>query len=267
VDALRDNESIQAIIRDYEAEIAKAESFDATREARLTAKSEELRGMMPGEGDAWGLIDVVPIAERVSALEGDIKSLMAKITEQTKSRNALATLKSSMVDSTVAGYHLDAWKAIAEAVGPKGLQGELVKDVLAPLTEAIQAKLQQMDIDKSFYFQTQDDKGKEIFQFGWRGAGEQRRNFDALSTGEQMLLLIALMTTIIERLDPPLKVLCIDNAENLDKKNFERVLAGLTTAGVGFDNIIFCGVMDLAGVAPSTEHGWRVWDLSRGGAA
>jgi exonuclease SbcC len=263
VSALRDNESIQAIIREYEAEIAKTESFDATKEATLTAKREELRGILPPDGNTWAVTDIKPMDDRITALDNEAQSLKAKIAEQTKARNTLATLKSSMVDGTVAGYHADAWKRIAEAVGPKGLQGEIIKDTLAPLTEAVQSKLGQMSIDKVFYFQTDDEKGKEVFQFGWHDADGERRNFDALSTGEQMLLLIALMTTVIERMNPPLKALVIDNAENLDSDNLLRVVKGLMAAGEELDNIIFLGVMDLIDISPEL-YGWRVWDLSEG---
>ena len=95
-----------------------------------------------------------------------------------------------MVDSTEAGYRADSWKRIAEAVGPKGLQGEMVKDTTEPLSAAVQDKLNQMDLkDRAFYFQTTDGKDKEVFQFGWGVIDHERqtmelRNFDALSTGE-----------------------------------------------------------------------------------
>jgi len=263
VDALRENEQIHVIVRDLQAEIAATESFDATKEARLKAKREELLGLRPETGEQrWQRMNTEALEEILGQLEGEAEALKAKVAEQVKARNALASLQSSMVDSVIAGYHADAWKNIAEAVGPKGLQGELVKDALAPLTAAVQAKLDQMGASgRAFYFQTTDSKGKEIFQFGWTGPDGFRRNFDALSTGEQLLLLIALMTTIIERLDPPLKVLCIDNAENLDGGNLKRVLNGLAKAGESLDNIIFCGVIRLS---PADFPGWRVWEL--GGA-
>jgi len=263
ISALRDNESIQTIIREYENEISKAESFDTKKEARLTAKREELAGIEPAAGCDWELTDAEPLSRRKKELEDEARELKLKIAEQTKARNALANLKSSMADGALAGYHAEAWKAIAEAVGPKGLQGELVKDILAPLTEAIQNKFIYMGIQKTFYFQTEDDKGNEIFQFGWTSEDGDRRNFDALSTGEQMLLLIAMMTTIIDMMNPPMKVLCIDNAENLDSGNLRRVLHGIISAGRNFDNIIFIGVMD---INPEDYPEWRVWNLSEAAA-
>ena len=261
VSALRENEQIQAIIREYESEIAQAESFDTTKAARLRAKRDELTGALPAGGGEWKLQDTNPRTWRKSELETEIPLLKDKITEATKTRNALATIKNSLIDTTVAGYHAEGWKRITEAVGPKGLQGELVKDALAPLIESINDKSSLMRIDKTFYIETEDDKGKEIFQFGWEDSEGSRRNFDALSTGEQMLLLIAMMTTIIERLDPPLKMLIIDNAENLDTENLRRVLYGLTVAGKQLDNIIFLGVMD---VKQESFSDWRVWNLGGG---
>jgi exonuclease SbcC len=259
--AFRDNERLRREIRAAEDRLAKAETFYIIKAERLAAKRGELARFLPENAEEWLLIDTAALRERERELTAEIDSLKSKIAEQTKARNALGNLKNSIADGIAAGYHAEAWKRIAEAVGPKGLQGEMVKDVLAPLTEDIQAKLRQMNIDRTFYFQTMDDKGKEVFQFGWQDSDGKRRNFDALSTGEQMLLLIALMTTIIERLNPPLKILVIDNAENLDSGNIRRVLNGLTTAGANLDNIIFIGVMN---ISPDDAPGWHVWNLSEG---
>jgi exonuclease SbcC len=293
ITALRENEQIQRTLNDLQGQLRKIEGFDAEKTARITAKREELVGLLPEgfeltEGYEELLPDVAEVYPITSTKEliaeyeatsSKISEIKAKIAEQTKARNALATLRSTMVDGTMAEYHTAAWKRIADEFGPKGLQGELVKNTLTPLTHAVQEKLDKMNINKAFFFQTEDEKGKEIFQFGWcdaevrdknknslplKSVGKcigEPRNFDALSTGEQMLLLIALMTTIIEWTNPPLKVLVIDNAENLDSENIIRVLNGLTTAGMNLDNIIFSGVMD---IDPATVPDWRVWDLSGG---
>ena len=79
-----------------------------------------------------------------------------------------------------------------------------------------------------------------------------------------MLLLIALMTTIIERINPPLKVLAIDNVEALDGNNLSRILNGLAAAGQNMDNIILSGVLDMSLFDDlSGELPWRIWDLDR----
>lgn len=262
ITALRENEELGQLINSLTADLNIAENFDNRKRDRVATKRNELNALVySAETPMWALIDTVGKTTRRKEIECTERELRTKIDEQTKARNSVASLKNSIIDSVTAGYQADAWKRIAEAVGAKGLQGELVKDTLAPMTDSIQTKLRDMDVHKIFYFQTESNGGKEVFQFGWEELDGERRNFDALSTGEQMLLLIALMTTIIERLNPPLKVLIIDNAENLDHDNLNRVLQGLNTAGANLDNIIFCGVMDLLDITPE-EYGWRVWNLN-----
>lgn len=259
IEARKENADIQAIIAELTADLAAAENFETDRAARIATMQAELNTL----GEAAETPPDAPdetsgIITRRDELKGIVDDLNAKINEQTKARDALAAMKNSMTDGTEAGYQVDAWKAIAEAVGVKGLQGKLVKDTLLPLTEDVQRMLDKMGIAKTFRFITTDEKRKEIFQFGWETENGDFRNFDALSTGEQMLLLIALMTTIIERLNPPLKALVIDNSENLDRENLKRVLNGLTIAGESFDNIIFCGVFTLD---QSELPNWKVWEL------
>lgn len=259
IETRKENADIQAIIAELNADLSAAENFETDRTARIATMQLELNTLTETrESPINALNEVGGIITRRDELKGIVDDLSAKINEQMKARDALAAMKNSMADGTEAGYQTDAWKAIAEAVGVKGLQGKLVKDTLLPLTEDVQFMLDKMGIAKTFRFVTTDDKGKEIFQFGWETENGDFRNFDALSTGEQMLLLIALMTTIIERLNPPLKALVIDNSENLDRENLKRVLNGLTIAGESFDNIIFCGVFTLE---QSEMPNWKIWEL------
>lgn len=259
INARKENSELQEIIAELNQDLAAAEGFETDRAARIATMQSELNSLSDArESRTEGGDDLGGLISRRDEIKGVVDGLNAKIDEQTKARNALAAMKNSMVDGTSAGYHVEAWKSIAEAVGVKGLQGKLIKDTLLPLTEDVQAKLDKIGMGKTFRFITNDEKGKEIFQFGWTDESGSFRNFDALSTGEQMLLLIALMSTIIERLNPPLKVLVIDNSENLDRENLKRVLSGLTIVGESFDNIIFCGVFDLD---PKDAPGWKVWKL------
>jgi exonuclease SbcC len=92
---------------------------------------------------------------------------------------------------------------------------------------------------------------------------EERLNFDALSTGEKLMLLIALIVVIIERNNPKLKILMIDNIENLDHENLVNVLEGLNVVGDKLDNIIISGVIDLKNCCDFSNDymGFKVWDL------
>jgi exonuclease SbcC len=133
-----------------------------------------------------------------------------------------------------------------------------VKETLEPIQKDIQENLKLMGIQNEFYFRTESERGKEIFQFGWKDIFGDRRNFDALSTGQQMILLIAMMTTFIEKANPNIKVLAIDNIENLDKLNFDKVIKGLNEIENKLDNIILSGVIDVEDI-----EGFKVWNLSQ----
>ena len=186
-----------------------------------------------------------------------IENLRETIEEQKKVRNNLINIKANIIDSQTATYEQECWKQIAEAIGQKGIQGEIVKELLDPLRTSIDAKLKEMDLPYNFYFRTENDGGKEVFEFGVEIYGN-RRPFDALSQGEQMLLLVAMMTTIIERKNPPVKILAIDNINHLDARNMSRVISGLNKVGGSMDNIILAGTPD---IKDEDAPGWKVWAL------
>lgn len=174
-----------------------------------------------------------------------IKELKVKLEGQEKAKITLSSLKSTMIDSKTANYNAQCIKDLAESLGAKGLQGELVKGILEPIRSDIQTNLELMGIDSEFYFSTESDTGKEVFQFGWKNSHGDERNFDALSTGQQLILLIAMLVTFLERSNPPLKVLAIDNIENLDPRNLCRALVGMNKLSSKIDNIILSGVVDV----------------------
>lgn len=198
-------------------------------------------------------VDLTAMEDQKTLISGQIQTLTATIDEQKKVRNDLANIKANIIDSQTAEFNVLCWNQINNAIGQKGIKGSMMKEMLDPLLEDIDQKLHEIGIQEKFYFETNSDTGKEIFEFGWG-----TKPFEALSTGEQLLLMTALMTTMIERANPPVKVLAIDNINDLDSYNLSRVIKGLNTVGTKMDNII------LAGVAEPTEEdseGWTVWRL------
>lgn len=198
-------------------------------------------------------VELTAMEEQKTILTGQIQSLTATIDEQKKVRNDLLNIKANIIDSQTAEFNVLCWNQISNAIGQKGIKGNIMKEMLSPLMEDVDAKLHEIGIQEHFFFETNSDTGKEIFEFGW---GE--KPFAALSTGEQLLLMISLMTTMIERANPPVKVLAIDNVNDLDAYNLSRVIRGLNTIGTKMDNIILAGVVE-----PTEEdsEGWKVWRL------
>ncbi|MGG3874705.1 hypothetical protein [Brevibacillus laterosporus] len=194
-----------------------------------------------------------------NGLRAQINQLESKVEEQEKVRNQMAVLRNSMLVNKESGYKSEAFKMLDQAMGSKGIQGEIVKTMLEPMQKEIEANLQVLGIDFPVFFQTESDTGQEIFQFGWEDRGI-RRNFDALSTGQQMIFLIGFLVAVLDRAKPPIKVLALDNIENLDENNLKNVLHGLDKLSNKLDNILIAGVVEVKGIIPT---GWTVHRISQ----
>lgn len=219
---------------------------------------EKLRKQMKDEPFA----EMEPYTLQLNELNQKIMDVAAKIEEQQKIRTTLTSIRDNMMDSDEASYQMLTWKKIVEVLGQKGIQGEIVKQMLDPISDAVSEKLRGMQDDyghapKEFFFRTENENGKESFQFGWiSDRGEIP--FDALSQGEQMLLLTALMVVIIEKNNPPIKILAIDNVNHLDQSNVQRIVTGLQRIGASMDNIILAGVINTEKLDAA---GWHITEI------
>ena len=237
------NEDTRKEIAGLEKKKADEVNVSARISDQLKMYQEELTRLRNLPPEAIAPLDI--LEKQSEGRRSQIKELKVKLEGQEKAKITLSSLKSTMIDSKTATYNAQCVKDLSESLGAKGLQGELVKGILEPIRTDIQMNLELMGIDSEFYFSTESDTGKEVFQFGWRNDHGDERNFDALSTGQQLLLLIAMLVTFLERSNPPLKVLAIDNIENLDRVNFRKALIGMDKLSGKIDNIILSGVVDL----------------------
>lgn len=192
-----------------------------------------------------------------------IDELKKSITDKEKAKQTILLLKQSMVENRRAEYSSVCLKSIAEALGPKGIQGELVKEMLDPILGDIQGNLKLMGFHHAPFFETESENGKEIFQFGWINEKGHRVNFDALSTGQQTVFLAAMMMVILDRARPKLKILAMDNLNHLDRHNFQLMINGLSKLKGKLDNIILAGAIEFSFEAA----GWKVWQLGEAAAA
>lgn len=278
VEERREMSRIQ-LIRDniikLEGKIKDAESFDGNKANRIAEKQTELEKLQNIPAEAVADINAATILK--TSYISKIESLKKTVTEKERAKITIQNEQASMIDNKIASYNADAYKFISDSLGVKGIQGEIVKSILDPIRADVQEKFHQLGIPYNFYFTTESDTGKEVFQFGWAETVEDRfegpkqvhHNFDALSTGEQLLLMSALMITIIERSNPKLKVLVIDNLNDLDEQNFRRVMHGLSIIGGSMDNIILSGVVShFLKESPAADklveqyEGFKVWELT-----
>lgn len=249
------NNDIMTNISNIEAKISESKSFDVRKQDRIQSLKKDLEKYQNEPIEAIAPLDM--LQKQTEGLRSQIATLKTKIHEEEEARTTLSNLKSSMIDSKKADYYSVSCKSLDDVLGAKGLQGELVKETLEPIQNDIQSNLSTMGIANEFYFSTESEAGKEIFQFGWKDKFGDKRNFDALSTGQQMMLLIAILTTFIEKSNPAVRILAIDNIENLDSNNLKKVLDGLNKLSDRLDNIILSGV-----IAAADIEGFKVWNLT-----
>lgn len=228
---------------------------------RLADRKESIQTDLKALQDEPALVleDLELLERQIYGIRARVAELKPSVEEKETAKQNLITLQKSLMDNRVSDYKATAFADIAKALGPKGIQGEMVKEILEPLKEEIRANLVLMGKDNvAPYFETESDTGQEIFQFGWFNEKKHQVNFDVLSTGEQLMFLAALLTTIIDRAQPKIKALIIDNVNHLDAVNFQLVLDGVAKLKGKLDNIV------LAGAVPYeiTSDEWAVWDLS-----
>lgn len=223
------------------------------------AAKKELSAQIASELEKMQAVDLTDLEAEKKLNMDEIAALRAKIDEQKKFRNDLKNIQENVIDSKTAELQVQSWKNIADAVGQKGVKGEMVKEMLDPMKDTINQKIKAMGIYNEVFFETESDTGREVFVFGFEDPDNYKghRPFEALSTGEQLIFMTCLLTSIIERSNTPVKILAIDNINDLDSNNLHIILTGLPKAGAAMDNII------LSGVAEPAEEDLEAWTVHR----
>lgn len=228
------------------------------REPEIKAKRDRI-AQISAELDGQEKVDLTDLEAEKQALSGEIAALSQTIDEQKRFRNDLIHIKENVIDGKTADLQVQAWKNISDAIGQKGVKGEMVKEMLAPMKETIDQKIKDMGIYNEVFFETESETGREVFTFGFEDPGASgHRPFEALSTGEQLLFTTAMLTAIIERSNAPIKILALDNINHLDSNNLHIILTGLPKMGAAMDNIILCGVAE---PDEADLEGWTVHQL------
>lgn len=268
-DQAKDSKRASAVILEtYKADMS-------SKDTRLKEHREKLQDLKELPEELRSLVEMELLEKQIEGIKLNIASTKGLIEEKEKTKTTLQNLQSTMIDFEEADMMFLCFKEVANALGQNGLQGKLLKESIEPLQNLIDENLKLMGIDHEFYINTQTDRGKEVFQFGWKVSNDDledmediekfeaqvdqinnHRNFDSLSDGQKMMTLVAILTAFIEKADPKVKVLALDNAQDLDKHNLEKVLEGLKKIKHKFHNIIVAGVIDV----PECEE-YTIWNL------
>lgn len=249
------NQGLNKLIAESEKEKEKRLTAAERRDNQIHVWEEERSRLTNHPAEPIG--DIAIMEKQAEGLRNRTEDLKNSVAEKEKSKQTILLLQQSSLDNKKADYKATCFKSINEMLGAKGIQGELVKGILAPIKNDIFENLKLMGFDFEPFFQTESDSGKEVFQFGWVNENGHTVNFDALSTGQQTVFLAAMMMTIIERAQPKLKLLVMDNLNHLDSVNFQLLIDGLSKIANKLDNIILAGAIEYSFEA----EGWKVWEL------
>lgn len=251
------NRNIENEIIALEREKDNIETAIERRDNQLNLLEGELKRLMAEPVDAAAPVDI--LEKQIAGVRERISTLKLLVQEKEKAKQTILLLQQSMIDNKVAEYKAVGFKAVQEALGPKGVQGELVKEILGPIQGDIHSNLIAMGFDHEPYFETESDTGKEVFQFGWINEKGHKVNFDALSTGQQTIYFAAMMMTILDRAQPKVKILAIDNLNHLDSVNLQLAIDGLGQLAGRVDNIILAGAVE----CDFKADGWNVVSLGQ----
>ncbi|HIW33506.1 MAG TPA: hypothetical protein IAA29_12045 [Candidatus Paenibacillus intestinavium] len=250
----QNNDKLRNEIETFRQEERNAQQLHQNNLNRQIMLQGELNRLIGEPMPAFAPLDI--LEPQLEALTNQIAEAERVIEEKEKAKTTLSNKQQAMMSASKAQYYFKACQKISLALGAKGVQGELVKSILGPIEEAVNVNLRLMGINLPCFFSTESETGKEVFQFGWI-KNERRMKFNALSKGEKLMFLSAFLVTLIERANPKLKVLALDEIQNLDKTNLRNVLNGLNALSHKLDNIIIAGVVENIPL-----EGWTYWDLT-----
>lgn len=185
----------------------------------------------------------------------------AEIEQKTKAMSALEAMLKATEEARQAEILFGIYHDIHIQLGPKGVQGAIVKDIVAPIEQDITKRLQAIPKykDHEFRFITESDTGKEVFRYGWKDQKDNIVLYPALSTSEKAILAAAILTTLIQSMSIGTRIFMADNIENFDSAARAAFLRAILTMAGSFDNILAAGVLTEEEARAAEEEGFRTW--------
>jgi exonuclease SbcC len=198
------------------------------------------------------------INAQVNAVTEEVSKLKTSIKVQEEMNTILTKFDDAKIGAMQAEKEFELLEDICLALGPRGMQGKILRDAIVPLQEKVNSVLASISDSYQLQFTFEDKNEKESFKMGWLRDGKIVP-FSSLSGGERILFSSALAIGLVLLKDPPLKVLCIEAAE-IDTVNFGKLLESLDILAGSIDNVLiathYARQEDL-----ETHKNWRVTAL------
>lgn len=236
---------------------------DATRECISTKKDIEAQARELADTEKAlseirdsRLEEPLPIEHLQNELSG-IKARLAELDIQQeakrKEEHDLQVQLDAIAEAETSETRVYCLKKLVALLGPAGLKGELVKETLEPVKAELQECLALFGYGACrFEFRMTDARGNEVFEFGWYNPAGEYVPFDSLSTGQQAILLISLVSVIVKHSTSPLRAVFYDNLECISADHEESLYGGLPRLAelCGLDNLVVASSKELPDVLP-----------------
>lgn len=142
------------------------------------------------------------------------------------------------------------------------LRAFVIRTMITPLWREANVILQAIDPSKRFVVHFEREN-RAIMDFGFE-EGEDLRFYNAASKGERVMLAVAFVGALLKVLEPPMRLLVIDDIEQLDDDRRRALLQGLVKLRDRFDSIIVAGACHFY---PGLPPEWEFVDLQEEEAA
>ena len=135
------------------------------------------------------------------------------------------------------------------------LRAHVIQAIVEPLEKEAEKILATMDPAKRFRFYFERGNAATL-ELGFEEDGVVRLE-DAASKGERVMLTVAFLGALLSVINPPMRLLVIDNLEQLDQVRRRRLMYGIVDLADRWDAVIVAGACELGEVS-----GWNVVDLA-----
>lgn len=184
------------------------------------------------------------LVKRKNALNSSLNNLNTKIKECEKAQFNLISLEKTVLQRDKVNNDLLLYKKAYKII--EALQKKIIKDTICPIQSEIDKYLNLFLIGK-FEFKCENANGKDIFKLGIIKKNVFSE-FDALSTGEQLMLSVAFIIVLLNKINPKNRILIIDDIIHLHKDIRSQFFKSLVKIKEHLDNIIIIGALDSSDV-------------------
>ena len=238
-------QTLQARIADKEIRLQEtAEQIDLAV-AELKAAELEEKELQEEDGAA----DLYPKREEA---EGQIKALEERVQEV-----ALYAQQEQLVkhEAKALELHTEKVEALKELDGNlKRLRAHVIQRMIEPLHQEADQILRSMDPHKRFRF-IFERENRATMDFGFE-ENQVLRLYDAASKGERLMLAISFIGSLLTILNPKMRLLVIDDMEQLWPSVRRQLMDALYQLRDRWDGIIAAGACDFG-----EPHGWQIEGL------